>query len=347
MENNHNKQQIDKLIDGFRLIDDTFMNKVFQGNIDAVELILRIVLKIKGIVVESPIVQKTMINPETGGKDIAFDIYARDNDGKRYDIEMQRSGGVMVLKKRGRFYSATLDHTMLKAGEDYRDMKDSYVIMFMEEDYFKGNKPIYVFERVDLSTGKRFEDGNHIIYVNCAYTDSSTEIGRLVHDLLCTNVGDMYYDVLRKSVAYYKHDERGRAEMCKEVEEYAKDYAKEYAEEYAKEYRKQAEEAKENEAKAKENEAKARENEAKAKENEAKAKENEAKAKENEAKAKENEAKAIENEAKMKKKFDDMIKNAVRKKKDQDMTDKEIRTFLMDAYDLSEEEADAYIEGVQ
>ncbi|MDD6711385.1 MAG: PD-(D/E)XK nuclease family transposase [Sharpea porci] len=330
MENNHNKQQIDKLIDGFRLIDDTFMNKVFQGNIDAVELILRIVLKIKGIVVESPIVQKTMINPETGGKDIAFDIYARDNSGKRYDIEMQRSGGVMVLKKRGRFYSATLDHTMLKAGEDYRDMKDSYVIMFMEEDYFKGNKPIYVFERVDLSTGKRFEDGNHIIYVNCAYNDSSTEIGRLVHDLLCTNAGDMYYDVLRKSVAYYKHDERGRAEMCKEVEEYAKDYAKEYAkeyaEEYAKEYRKQAEEAKENEAKAKENEAKA---------------------KVNEAKAKENEAKAKENEAKMKQKFDDMIKNAVRKKRDQDMTDKEIRTFLMDAYDLSDEEADAYIKGVQ
>ena len=111
--------------------------------------------------------------------------------------------------------------------------------------------------------------------------------------------------------------------MCKEVEEYAKDYAKEYAkeyaEEYAKEYRKQAEVAKENEAKAKENEAKAKENEAKAK----------------------------ENEAKMKQKFDDMIKNAVRKKKDQDMTNKEIRTFLMDTYDLSEEEADAYIKGVQ
>jgi glutamyl-tRNA reductase len=121
------------------------------------------------------------------------------------------------------------------------------------------------------------------------------------------------------SVAYYKHDERGRAEMCKEVEEYAKDYAKEYAEEYAKEYRKQAEEAKENEAKARENEAKAKENEAKAK----------------------------ENEAKMKQKFDNMIKNAVRKKKDQNITDKEIREFIIDTYLLSEEEADAYIKGVQ
>ena len=297
MENNHNKQRVDKLIDGFRLIDDTFMNVVFQGNLKAVELILSIILARQGIVVERLAVQKTMINPETGGKDIAFDIYARDNSGKRYDIEMQRSGGVLVLKKRGRYYSAALDHVMLKEGEDYRDMKDSYVIMFMEEDYLRGNKPVYEIERINLSMNERFDDGNHIIYVNCAYKDSSTEIGRLVHDLLCREASEMYYDELKKSVAYYKHDERGRAEMCKEVEEYAKDYAKEY--------RKQAEEAKENEAKAK------------------------------------------ENEAKMKQKFDDMIMNAVKKKRNLKMTEEEIKSFIMDVYDLSEKEADAYIKRVQ
>ena len=93
--------------------------------------------------------------------------------------------------------------------------------------------------------------------------------------------------------------------MCKEVEEYAKDYAKEYAEDYAKEYRKQAEEAKENEAKAK------------------------------------------ENEAKMKQKFDDMIMNAVKKKRNLKMTEEEIKSFIMDVYDLSEKEADAYIKRVQ
>ena len=297
MENNHNKQRVDKLIDGFRLIDDTFMNVVFQGNLKAVELILSIILARQGIVVERLAVQKTMINPETGGKDIAFDIYARDNSGKRYDIEMQRSGGVLVLKKRGRYYSAALDHVMLKEGEDYRDMKDSYVIMFMEEDYLRGSRPIYAFERMDILTGKRFDDGNHIIYVNCAYEDSSTEIGRLVHDLLCREASEMYYDELKKSVAYYKHDERGRAEMCKEVEEYAKDYAKAY--------RKQAEEAKENEAKAK------------------------------------------ENEAKMKQKFDDMIMNAVKKKRNLKMTEEEIKSFIMDVYNLSEKEADAYIKRAQ
>ena len=290
MENNHNKQRVDKLIDGFRLIDDTFMNVVFQGNLKAVELILSIILARQGIVVERLEVQKTMINPETGGKDIAFDIYARDNSGKRYDIEMQRSGGVLVLKKRGRYYSAALDHVMLKEGEDYRDMKDSYVIMFMEEDYLRGNKPVYEIERINLSMNERFDDGNHIIYVNCAYKDSSTEIGRLVHDLLCREASEMYYDELKKSVAYYKHDERGRAEMCKEVEEYAKDYAKEY--------RKQAEEAK-------------------------------------------------ENEAKMKQKFDDMIMNAVKKKRNLKMTEEEIKSFIMDVYDLSEKEADAYIKRVQ
>ena len=108
----------------------------------------------------------------------------------------------------------------------------------------------------------------------------------------------------------------GRAEMCKEVEEYAKDYAKEYAEEYAKEYaeeyakeyRKQAEEAKANEATAKENEIRAK-----------------------------------ENEAKMKQKFDDMIMNTIKKKRNLKMTEEEIKSFIMDVYDLNEKEADAYI----
>lgn len=104
----------------------------------------------------------------------------------------------------------------------------------------------------------------------------------------------------------------GRTEMCKEVEEYAKDYAKEYAEDYAKEYRKQAEEAKENEAKAKENEIRAK-----------------------------------ENEAKMKKKFDNMIMNAVKKKRSLKMAEEEIKLFIMDVYDLNEKEADAYIKRVQ
>ena len=38
--------------------------------------------------------------------------------------------------------------------------------------------------RIEENDGDRLNDGTHIIYVNGA-TRSATEIGRLVHDLLC------------------------------------------------------------------------------------------------------------------------------------------------------------------
>ena len=56
---------------------------------------------------------------------------------------------------------------------------------------------------------------------------------------------------------------------------------------------------------------------------------------------------AKENEAKMKQKFDDMIMNAVKKKRNLKMTEEEIKSFIMDVYNLSEKEADAYIKRAQ
>ena len=70
------------------------------------------------------------------------------------------------------------------------------------------------------ATGKRLRDGTHIIYVNGA-TRSETEIGKLVHDLLCRDVDEMHFDVLKKRVSQFKDSEEGRRIMCKAVEEFA------------------------------------------------------------------------------------------------------------------------------
>lgn len=52
----------------------------------------------------------------------------------------------------------------------------------------------------------RLNDGTHIIYVNGA-TQSATEIGKLVHDLLCRDAAKMYFDVLKKRVGDFKQTE--------------------------------------------------------------------------------------------------------------------------------------------
>ena len=52
-------------------------------------------------------------------------------------------------------------------------------------------------------------------------TRSATEIGKLVHDLLCRDAAKMYFDVLRKRVCQFKNSEEGRRTMCEAVERIA------------------------------------------------------------------------------------------------------------------------------
>ena len=68
-----------------------------------------------------------------------------------------------------------------------------------------------------------FDDGNHIIYVNGAYKNDSSDIGKLMHDFRCTSSVDMFYDVLKDGMHHYKETEGGRAKMCKAIEAYGEE----------------------------------------------------------------------------------------------------------------------------
>ena len=63
------------------------------------------------------------------------------------------------------------------------------------------------------------DDGEHIIYVNGADKDASTELGKLMHDFFCTDPDDMHYRELANKVRYFKEDEKGVAAMCKVMED--------------------------------------------------------------------------------------------------------------------------------
>ena len=56
--------------------------------------------------------------------------------------------------------------------------KDSYVIFIYKRDKFQEGLPLYHIDRYVRETGKLFEDGSHIIYVNGNYKGDD-EIGYL------------------------------------------------------------------------------------------------------------------------------------------------------------------------
>ena len=81
----------------------------------------------------------------------------------------------------------------------------------------RGGQDAYSYLRIEERSGKRLHDGTHIVYVNGA-TRSATEIGRLVHDLLCSDAAKMHFDLLKKRVSQFKNSEEGRHYMCEAME---------------------------------------------------------------------------------------------------------------------------------
>ena len=207
-------------IRGFRLMDDDFMNACFDGFIEGTELLLSIILDRSDIRVNSVITQKVMKN--LLGRDIWLDIDANDDSGVEYNIEIQRADNGAEVK-RARYHSSILDAHLLKPADDFNLLPETYVIFITENDVIGERLPIYMVERQITTTGKPFNDGEHIIYVNGADKDSSTALGKLMHDFSCTSADDMYYKELAEKVRYFKEDEKGVEKMCKVMEDMRND----------------------------------------------------------------------------------------------------------------------------
>ena len=205
-------------IERMRLMDDDFMSKCLENAPECIELMLQIILGKKDLkVIKS---QTEYPIKSLQGRGVRFDVFARDSEGKEYDIEIQRANKG-AEPKRARYNSALMDANALKSSDDFGKLRDTYVIFITENDVMGGGKEVYTIERtIQELRGKTFGDGTHIIYVNGA-TRSATKIGKLVHDLLCRDVAKMYFDVLRKRVGEFKNSDEGRRTMCEAVERIA------------------------------------------------------------------------------------------------------------------------------
>ena len=204
------------LLEDFRLMDDDFMSKCLENAPECIELMLRIIIGKKDLkVVKS---QTEYPIKSLQGRGVRFDVFAKDSEGREYDIEIQRSDRG-AEPRRARYNSALMDANALKSGEDFGALRDTYVIFITENDVMGDGQEVYVYDRTEKTSGRILGDGTHIIYVNGA-TRSETEIGRLIHDLLCRDAAKMHFDVLRKRVSQFKNSEEGRHYMCKAMEEF-------------------------------------------------------------------------------------------------------------------------------
>ena len=202
---------------GLTLFDDDLMSRVFDNNIEATELLLRIIFK-RPIKVVKAKGQEEIRSFSVDGRTIRLDIMAVDSDGKKIDIEVQTTSDGSDVK-RARYHSSLLDSGMLKKGQKFSEIRDSYVIFIYKHDKFQEGLPVYHLSRFVEETGKKVNDGSNIIYVNGTYAGND-DLGKLLADFQQPDASKINFKELADGVRYFK-EEGGRVDMCEAVEKYA------------------------------------------------------------------------------------------------------------------------------
>ncbi len=220
---------------GFRLLDDDFLTKCFEGDPKYIQLVLQIVLEMPDLVVSDVRTQVFLEN--LLNRSVRLDILATDSTGRKINVEIQRADKG-AGRKRARYNSSMMDANLLRKGEDFDKLPETYVVFITEHDVLGDGRSLYKIERYISGSSKKFEDGSHILYVNGEYRDE-TPIGRLMHDFSCTDPENMYYDELAKRVRFFKESKEGVAIMCKAMEDMRNESIKAGIKEGRKEGRKE------------------------------------------------------------------------------------------------------------
>lgn len=207
-----------------RPIDDDFMRCLFKDNIPLAEFVLRIITDKQDLIITACETQKDM-KRLAGARSICLDAYGTDSDGKRYDLEIQRQEKG-ADPHRARYHSSVMDIENLHAGQEFKELPDTYTIFIIGKDFYGKGEPVYPIERLNLATGKSFEDGEHILYVNGEYRGES-DIGKLMHDFNCTRASEMYFDLMADRTRYLKENPKGVGEMCRILEDMRNESRKE------------------------------------------------------------------------------------------------------------------------
>ncbi len=210
-------------LEQMRPMDDDLMREIFRNNIPLAEFVLRIMTGMDDLIITS---EETQYDLEhlLGARSICLDVLATDSEGRKFNLEIQRSDRG-ASPKRARYHSSAIDVEFLKAKQDFSKLPITYVIFITETDVRGANRPIYLFDRQDTVTGEPFGDDEHIIFVNGAYNnpDDNSDLAKLIHDFGCRNDEDMYFDLMAESTHFYKKTEKGVSHMCKLMEDMRND----------------------------------------------------------------------------------------------------------------------------
>ena len=129
MSNNYKTKPVDELT----FTDDGMFQAVMHDPEICAEVVERL-LHIKVNRIDYPELEKT-IAPYYSSKGIRLDVYIKNSD-KVIDVEIQNYK-MEALGKRTRYYQSMVDIDSLMKGQDYSELKESYILFICKDDLSK------------------------------------------------------------------------------------------------------------------------------------------------------------------------------------------------------------------
>ena len=209
-----------EVLNKLRPIDDTFMRMIFRDH-QCVELLMKIIF---GEQFSLKRFETQEDHKQVGSRSVELDIVVYTHEGAVIGIEVEKSKD-NASPIRARYHASILDCDLSYPKEKWSHFPEIYVIFICEEDVLKTKRLVSHIERY-IDKQEQFKDKLHIIYLNASMQDE-TPLGKLMHNMLCNDPDDMYYEVLRKRVSYFKRQEGGKRTMCEALEELINEAKKE------------------------------------------------------------------------------------------------------------------------
>ena len=156
-------QEAIKAWEELEIKDDFMFAKVMRDKKLCKKLLERLLqTKIRDIVY---LEEQKSINIEKDAKSIRLDVYIEDGN-RVFDLEMQTTDK-RNLPKKSRYYQGMIDLNTIEKGENYKKLKESYVIFICTFDPFHQEKAQYTFENFCIEDKElKLNDGAKKIFFN-------------------------------------------------------------------------------------------------------------------------------------------------------------------------------------
>ena len=162
--------------------------------------------------IEYPSLQKS-ISPFYESKGIRLDVYTAD-ESHVFDIEIQTTVPP-DLGKRTRYYQSMMDCDNLLKGQNYNDLKESYVIFICLSDPFKLGLPVYTFKNLcEENPAADLNDKSYKVFYNAsAYEkENDKELFALLQYIKEKQTGSPFTDEINGLVEQAKLNEVFRSD---------------------------------------------------------------------------------------------------------------------------------------